>query len=258
MTTHYITVEIVGSVWVIKINLPKTGNKLTIACMEELATAFREADVSPDCKAIVLGAWGDDFCTGGALGDFRKKSSMEIRRFSTAFIALHSTIQSISKPVIAAICGAVEGGGFTLVEVCDLAVAAEDAHFAIPEILDGLAPMMSLTGAERMLPRKKVMELALLGRSLSALEAKNLGLVNSICEKDEVLGKAIAIAKELSNKNPTSIYLCKALYHDLISDTYISNLEKAALMLVTLLKSEDAQEVLDARDDGRLPVWKHN
>ena len=258
MFTELVTVEMIEDAWIIRINLPQTGNRLNIECMNELTNAFKEADLDPDCRAIILGAWGNDFCTGGDLGDFRKHSSMEIRKFSTAFISLHFTIQSLSKPVIAAVHGATEGGGFTLLEVCDFAVASDDSVFAIPEILHGLAPMMSLTGAARLLPRKRVMELAMLGRSITALEARSVGLINIVCDQDQVMDRAMAIAHEIAERNPTSIHLGKALYRDLINDNYTGNLEKAAMMLVVLLKSEDALETLDARDDGRPPVWKQN
>ncbi len=258
MSYHSIVLERTNPVWIIKLNSPENENKLTISGMQELTSVFKEAETSRSCKAVVLAAEGELFCGGGALGDFRQQDSMAIVEFSKSFIDLHTTIYALSKLVIAAVCGEVKGGGFNLVEVCDLAVAADNATFAIPEILAGLAPMLALVGVTQVYPRKKVMELALLGESIDAKEAQNIGLVNWVVKQEDVLASACQVAQRLAVKNPTSIKLCKKLYADLNLSAYTQHLEVAAPLLVTMLKSKDAQEALDAKEQQREPVWSNS
>lgn len=234
---------------------PGQENKLNIPCMTQLVRALRAAEADPSCRVVILTAKGPYFCNGGELGDFRRKSPLAIRDFGKAFIDLHTTIVTLTKPVIAAVQGNVMGGGFSLVEACDLAVVAEEAVFGVPEIKTGLAPMMALTGVARVFPRKRVLEMAYFGEGISAAEACQYGLVNRVCPRAQVMEEALALAAKIAEKNPTAIGLCKKLYSDIDNLDYKRQLETGLNMLVSLLKSEDAAEALTAREEGRPPVW---
>jgi enoyl-CoA hydratase/carnithine racemase len=253
---QYIEQEKVGSTLILIINREEQTNKLNIACMDEIVDALDQAEKDASCKAIILTAKGEYFCNGGELGDYRVKSPLEIREFGNAFIQLHTAITQCTKAVIAAVQGHALGGGFSLVEACDLAVAAEEATFAVPEITWGLAPMMALTGASRVLPRKEVMRLSLLGESISAEEAEKIGLINQVCTKEELMEQSLAYASKIADHNPTAIYTCKKLYYEADALSYQKQLETGLGMLITLLKSEDAMESLTAKEENRQPVWR--
>jgi enoyl-CoA hydratase/carnithine racemase len=239
------------------IHRPEVGNKLNIQCMEELTDALKAAEADRLCRAIIITGSGEYFCGGGELGDYRAQSSMQIREFGKSFIRLHLTITGLSKPVIAAVQGPALGGGFNLVEACDLAVASEEATFGVPEIHSGLAPMMALTGVSRSLHRKGVLELALFGEAITARRALEIGLVNLVCDKEKVLEKSMEYAKKLAQKNPTAVSLCKKLYGELDAAGYERQLECGLNMLVALLKSDDAREAFTAREENRSPQWKN-
>ncbi|MGE5607519.1 MAG: enoyl-CoA hydratase/isomerase family protein [Bacteroidota bacterium] len=256
MNGQSLSIEVIESTHFLTINRPESDNKLNIPFMTELVRVLKAAETDQSCRVVVLTASGKYFCNGGELGDFRIKSPLQIREFGEAFIDLHTAIHTLSKPVIAAIQGHVMGGGFSLVEACDLAVASEDALFGVPEIRSGLAPMMALTGVSRVFSRKKLMEMALLGEVISAAEAKQIGLVNRVCPKERVIDEALKIAGQLKMNNPTAIALCKKLYRDLDCLPYERQLEAGLSMLVVLLKSEDAAEALTANEEHRLPDWK--
>lgn len=241
---------------ILTLNRPEAGNKLNIQCMDALADALREAEADPGCGAVILTARGEVFCGGGELGDYRGKSAMEIRRFGGSFIKLHTTIVRLVKPVIAAVQGDALGGGMSLVEACDLAVASEEASFGVPEIKSGLAPMMALTGVRRLRARKGCLEMALLGESVSAARAQEIGLINWVCPQSEVLDLARAIAGRLAANNPTALALCKKLYAQADALPYERQLDAGLDTLVALLKSEDAAEALTAREEKRPPAWR--
>ena len=255
MTHQYVLREVRDNITIITINRPEIDNKLNIDCMDQIVSHLHDAQEDSRCKVVILTANGNTFCTGGELGDFRTKSPMEIRAFGDSFIKLHTTMVKLSKPVIAAVMGDALGGGFNLLEACDLAVVSKDAMFGVPEIKSGLAPMMALTGVSRVSSRKELMALSLFGDSIDAQRAKEIGLVNLIVEKDHVLDQAIEWAQKLAVSNPVSIELCKKLYAQLDGLCYASQLEKGLDILVALLKSDDAKEVLDAKEENRNPIW---
>ncbi|MGQ9779823.1 MAG: enoyl-CoA hydratase/isomerase family protein [Bacillota bacterium] len=252
---RHVIVEQKDRAAILKINRPEAGNRLNLSCLKELTAAFRAAEEAPEARAVVLTGGGENFSEGGDLGDFRRESPAEIRRFGAALVALHRAITESAKPVIAAVRGAANGGGLSLVEACDLAVATRDATFALPEIGSGLAPMISLAGPARLLPRKGVMEMALLGAPITAQRALEIGLINWICEGDDPMPLALSVAERLACANPTAVALCKRLYREMDARPYAERLRRGREMLVALLTSEDAREALTAREEGRLPRW---
>lgn len=256
MTSQTVQKEMRDRVAILALNRPEAGNKLNIEMMTALAEALRENEADPGCGAVILTARGEVFCGGGELGDYRQKSAVEIRRFGESFIRLHTAITRLTKPVIAAVQGDALGGGLSLVEACDLAVAADEASFGVPEIRTGLAPMMALTGVRRVRSRKGCLEMALLGESVSAARAQEIGLINWICPRSRVLDQALAIAGRLAAANPTAVALCKKLYAQGDALPYERQLEAGLDTLVALLKSEDAAEALTAREEKRPPVWR--
>lgn len=256
MQYEFILQQIMDKVYILTINRPEIKNKLNVPCMKELIQALKSAEEDRECSAIVLTGSGNYFCNGGELGDYRINSSVEILEYGNAFIKLHTTIIGLSKPVIAAVQGFAHGGGFSLVEACDFAVASEKVTFGVPEMHSGLAPMMALTGLAQVLSRKKVMELSLFGDPISAQNAVNIGLINEICKPEGVLPRAVEIAKHLSLNNPTAMSLCKKLYQSMDGLNYEKQMECGLNILISLLKSEDAKEALTAEEQKRTPVWK--
>lgn len=239
----------------VQINRPEIGNKLSIACMQELRTLFEQSAQDRGCRAIVLSGNSDWFCSGGELGDFRRKSILEIRAFGAAFIGLHLAMQNCAHPIIAAVEGKAFGGGCSLVEACDLAVAAEDAQFAVPEILDGLAPAMGFSGLFCNLPKKKAMAMGLLGEKLTAAQALEAGLVNQVVPRQCVLKAAGEMAAKFAGLTPTGVRLFKEMYADMGQRSYENRLKIGQGMMVSLFKSKDGMEALNSRDEKRSPVW---
>jgi enoyl-CoA hydratase/carnithine racemase len=247
--------EDIGTTRILTLNRTEAENKLNHDLLMALEAALAASDNDPGCRAVVLTAMGEVFCCGGELGDYRRQTADDIRRFGERFIAVHTGIARLNKPVIAAVQGDALGGGFSLVEACDLAVASERARFAVPEIKSGLAPMMALTGVRRVLTRKGCMELALLGEMVSAARAREIGLVNWVCAAEDVLPQALTVAETLSSANPTAVALCKQLLRRGDALNYEAQIGMSLTGLVALLKSADASEALTAREAGRAPIW---
>ncbi len=255
MKQNGVITEMSGSVCIIRIDRPETNNKLSIPCMSEVKRVLEEKAADAACRSVIIAGGDEFFCSGGELGDFRKKSPMEIKEFGAAFIRLHTAIVHFPKPVIAAVEGNAFGGGFSLVEACDLAVGAEDALFAIPEILGGLAPAMGLSGIFSQMTKKEVMAIGLMGETLTSEQVLKSGILNCVVLKQDVMDKAIEIGNFFEDKSPTAVKLFKELYTDMGMNDYENRLHMGQSMMVTLFKSVDGMEVLQAKEENRTPKW---
>lgn len=239
----------------VTLNRVKQDNKLSILCMKELTDVLENTRQDPTCRVVVLTGKGSYFCAGGELGDFRKKQTQDIRDFGEAFIKLHLTICNLDIPVIAAVQGHAFGGGLSLVEACDLAIGGKDILLAIPEILDGLAPAMGMSGIYAQMGKKKVMELGLLGHKMTAAEALDFGMLNEVVEPNRVWERALELAEQIAEFSPTSVRMFKELYRQMGFGTYGCRLEYGKGMMIALLKSQDGWEKLQAEEESRKPVW---
>ncbi len=255
MDYEEVLTEQIGGVCLIRINRPDCNNKLSIHCMKTMKRILEEKSNDTSCHSFVLAGGEDFFCSGGELGDFRIKDTLEIRDFGSAFINLHTAIKHCPKPVIAAVEGNAFGGGFSLVEACDLAVAADSALFAIPEILDGLAPAMGLSGIFSQMTKKEVMSLGLLGTKLTAQQVLEHGIINSVVSKKDVINYALGLGEFFRDKSPVAVRLFKELYSDMGFLDYERRLHLGEAMMITLFKSEEGMEVLQAKEEQREPKW---
>lgn len=246
-----------GGVYEIIMNRPNQENRLTNQSMQEIIEALDMASEDRNCYAVIFGAAGDVFCFGGGqLNDFRANTSMEILEFGKYFIRLHTAFGRCTKPVICAVEGEAIGGGFSLIDACDLAVCADDALISISEMAGGLAPAMGTSGLYQEMSKKTVMELGLLSRKLTAQEALDYGMLNRVVPKAQVMDEARKMAEEFKTKNPTSIAMFKEMYRQMGQYAYERRMESAQSLLVAMFKSPDGYEVLNAKDEGREPKWR--
>lgn len=244
--------ERVAIVW---LNKPENKNRLNRVMIDSLRSTVNSLDHHMGTGAVVLAARGDVFCAGGDMGDYTTMSVGEIREFWKSFIGLYIDMHEFTKPLIAAVDGPVEGGGFTLFDTVDLAVATPQATFSAPEVQVGLAPIIVTVAVGRCLGRRKAMELFLTGSALSAEEAMQLGLVNRLVPTGQAVAEAIALARSMCNHNPLAVSLCKRTYRSCFSRDYRDNLEHALDILISMLKSDDGLESAKARKERRMPTW---
>lgn len=256
MKYQYIQAGTEDGIGTITINRPEITNKLNNETMYEICHAIEEMERDPAAQVIILTAVGEYFCNGGELGDFRVKTPDEIRAFGMAFVTLHTRLQRSSRIVIAKVQGKVLGGGFSLMEACDLAIAADDVVFGVPEMRSGLAPMMCMVGLNRVVSRKRLMELSLTAEPVDAATALAWGMVNRICPREELDDEARKFARKFVGLNPTAVSYTKLMYRSIDGLDYQRQMERGQDLLVGLLKSPNMAEVLNAADEHRAPNWQ--
>jgi enoyl-CoA hydratase/carnithine racemase len=208
----------------ITINRPQVLNAIRPKTQMELVAAVRDFNEDPDVWVAVVSGTGDRaFCSGWDLNDANRDpegyEDYERRRVatrSTVFGHLSNMNsgdlpQEVWKPIIAAVRGQCLGGGFELALNCDFVVAAEDAHFGLPEVTHGWPPGSSHFTLPRKLPLNIAMELLLIGDPIDARRAYEVGLVNRVVPADKVAETADALARRLCQNAPLGVQAAKEL-----------------------------------------------
>lgn len=230
-------------------------NVLTNAMMRDLAATLRRAAADPVVRVIRLDAAGKAFSAGVDVGDHVGERLSEMM---DALGELFRAFAATPQPVVAVVQGAALGGGCELVLGCDLCVAGERATFGQPEILLGVFAPPATVLLPRIVGTRVAAELLLGGQTISAAEAKRVGLVNAVFPDDRLETEAEAwIGRLLRTSGAALRHAKRALRvaEDLPADR--AHAELSRLYLSELMATEDAHEGLASFLEKRPPSWKH-
>ena len=206
-----------GAVRVLTLNRPEKRNALNTALTQALLDALRAADADESVACVVLTGAGPGFCAGADLAEFKdltpdNRHLVEARAELT--MQLHLAFPKLAKPVVTAINGAAMGGGAGLAIAGDLAVMAEDATLGYPETRHGIVAAIVMANLVRQAGRKAAFELVALGEPVSARRALELGLVNRVVAKAQLMDEALALAGKLAAVSRPAMRLTKQLFHE--------------------------------------------
>ncbi len=259
-----ILVDRKGGVLTLTLNRPEVLNALNSELAEAFGEATEQAENDAAVRCVVLKGAGKHFCAGGDINSFAPALEMtpdERRAMFRKFIhAVHPgivTLQRMPKPVIASVCGAAAGFGFSLAAACDLTIAADNAVFTLAYSLLGTSPDGSSTySLPRLVGKKKAMEIALLGDRFDANEALRLGIVNWVVAEAELEAETAKLAERLAS-GPTVAYgNAKALINQSMSSTMVEQLEAEVEAFADSAASEDFPEGVAAFLEKRKAEFK--
>jgi enoyl-CoA hydratase/carnithine racemase len=185
MGFQHLLVKRDDTITTITLNQPERRNALSLDVLLELTAAFREAGDS-DARGVILAANGPVFSSGHNYGDMKDASLAETRHIFRVCTEMMDSIQAIPQPVCAKVHALATAAGCQMVATCDLAVASEDASFAIPGGKGGLFCHTPLVALGRNVGRKRALELALTGDPIDAHTAADWGLVNKVVPADQL------------------------------------------------------------------------
>lgn len=191
-------------------NRPKKKNALSRELMFKLVDAIKEVRDNDNIHCIVLDHAGDSFCAGQDLQDLRsdwhgkKRARWNDHTGSTMSIAL--LLRGARQITIASVRGYCLGGGLVLMNACDMAFAATDAKFGMPEIIRGsygrsATPTLFHAG----IPTKLAFYIQVSGRNLTGVEAARIGLVTAAVDKSELADHVWQLASEIGSRNPVAL-----------------------------------------------------
>ncbi|MFZ5631440.1 MAG: enoyl-CoA hydratase/isomerase family protein [Bacillota bacterium] len=259
MEYEQVSVEQEGRVRVVFMNRPEKRNALSEKMTSELITALGEADADPDVGAVVLTGKGDAFCAGADLADFAQmasKTAPVMHREGMASTELFKMGLKMTKPLIAAVNGHAMGGGCGLVAMCHLAAASEKAKFGTPEIRVGIFPFVIFPLLIRSVGPRRALEMALAGESLSAAEAKEIGLISRVFPAGELYSGVIKLAAEMAGRSPLVLRLGLNAFNTAMDMEINKALDYLNTLRVIDFMSEDLKEGAMAFIQKRAPQWK--
>lgn len=245
-----------GHILIVTINRPERMNALHSGAHFELSAIFDEFEADPDqCVAILTGEGDRAFSAGNDLKWQAEGGTKD--RPDTGFGGI-TTRFNRTKPLIAAVNGIAMGGGFELALASDIIIAAENAIFALPEPLVGLAALAGgLHRLPRQIPMKQAMGMILTGRRVPAAEAYALGIVTEVVPEGEALTAAKKWAADIEKCSPLSIRasiesVMKGLDYASVEDAMNADYPAVERMR----NSEDYIEGPKAFSEKRPPNWK--
>ena len=162
------------------------------------------------------------------------------------------------KPFVAAVQGPALAAGCQLVATCDLAVAAEHATFATPGVNIGLFCSTPMVALSRNVPRKRAMEMLLLGEQLPADKAADYGLVNRVVPAAQVLAQAMAMAELIAAKPRATVAIGKEAFYRQLEMELTDAYDYAAGVMVENMMHAEAKEGIGAFLEKRSPDWKQS
>jgi len=247
-----VTLERDGHVLVITICRPEMRNAIDRATSEAIAQAMDELDGDNKLTVGILTGAGAHFCSGMDLKAFLRGERVELPGRGLAGIIETPP----RKPVIAAVEGYALAGGFEIALACDLMVAADNAQFGLPEVKRGLmAGSGGLMRLPERIPRQIAMQYALTGEMMSAVEARQWGLVNQLTAPGEALAAAKAMAHQIAANAPLSVQISKQVVAEAFHWPAHERWQRQNALLETIIHSKDAQEGARAFSEKRPPVW---
>ena len=185
MTYQHLLVKHEGPISTITLNRPEKRNALAVDVMLELTAALREVGAT-DALGLILAANGPVFSAGHNFGDMKGASLEDARHLFRVCTEMMDTLQDIPQPVCAKVHALATAAGCQLVASCDLAVASEDAAFAIPGGKGGLFCHTPLVAVARNMGRKRALEMAFTGDPIDARTAADWSLVNRVVPADQL------------------------------------------------------------------------
>lgn len=251
MTYKAMGFEMRDNVAWISFNRPDAMNAINAQATNEFYQIVNRISGDRKVRAVVLTGTGDRaFCAGGDVAEFADHADdlpSLVREMTGVLHVGISRLAWLPAPVIAAVNGVAAGAGLSFAACCDLAIAADTAKFTSAYTKIGLTPDGSSTFfLTRLLGRRRVMELYMTNRVLSAQEALEWGLVNSVVPAADLMSTVTKLATDLAN-GPTRAYAgIKKLVMMSPNDTLESQMERETRVIAEMAATKDASEGIAA------------
>jgi 2-(1,2-epoxy-1,2-dihydrophenyl)acetyl-CoA isomerase len=259
MAYETIQFEMQGPICLLTLNRPDRLNALTVQVAKDFNAAVSEA-LESGARVIVLTGAGRAFCAGGDLREMQEIAGREGRVeafFDEPLQILNESILLIRQtpvPFIAAVNGVASGGGCNLALACDLVIATESAKFNQAFIKIGLVPDC---GGTFMLPRlvglKRATELMFTGDLITATQAAEMGMINSVAADGELMSQVMAMAEKLAQAPTAAIGQIKKLLEASAVNDYGSQLDNERKAQIESGKTKDFTEGVQAFLEKRPP-----
>lgn len=241
----------------ITVNRPEKRNALDNPTWNEIREAFQWIRTHNDIQVVILtGAGGKSFASGADINTLQQRTALQMLYSGTQTVL--NEIESLSKPVIAAIDGFALGGGCELAMACDIRIATARSKFGLPEVNLGIIPGGGGTQRlQRLVGIGKAKELIFTGAIISAGQAEHIGLVNQVVESpEELLPAAEEMAASIQKKGPVAVSVAKIVINAGANTDLASGLLLERLAETVVFSTEDRMEGTTAFLEKRPATFK--
>lgn len=239
------------------LNRPEAFNSLSEAMLTAIKAELDAIAQDDSVKVVILAGAGKAFCAGHDLKEMRAAPSQDyyeglFKRCSEVMLG----IQSLPQVVIAQVEGVATAAGCQLVAMCDLAVAADSARFAVSGVNLGLFCSTPSVALSRNIGRKQAMYMLVTGEFISAADARDWGLINEVAAKESVAQTTEELAEKILKKPAPALRLGKRLFYEQIESNIARAYELAGQTMACNMMDETALEGVQAFIDKRAPSWQ--
>jgi len=238
---------------VVTLNRPERRNALTLELLSEVCAAIKAASDEPQQRIIILRGAGAAFCTGLDL----KEAADQTKAHATAEMVANTLI-AISQTrliTIAAVHGAAVAGGAGIMSACDFVVAAQRTKIGYPEVRRGLVAGLVMTFLRRQVGERNMRELLLGSELVDAERAKEIGLVNRVVSRDDLMSEALKFAESALQGAPDALVQTKRLIDELWWRSVKQDVDLALKYHMEARESGEAREGIAAFNEKRKPKW---
>jgi enoyl-CoA hydratase/carnithine racemase len=250
-----------GGILVLTLARPQSRNSLSQEMIAALQGLIDAASKDDGVRVVVIAAKGRVFSAGHDLKELTAhRADADGGRAFTRLLMhecskLMRSIVHCPKPVIAAVEGPATAAGCQLVATCDLAVASETATFATPGVNIGLFCSTPMVALSRNVPRKRAMEMLLMGEMLPAREAAEYGLINRVVPPGKALDEAVQLASIIASKPKATLAIGKEAFYRQVEMSLADAYDYAAGVMVENMMHAESKEGIGAFIDKRPPDW---
>jgi len=249
-----------GGVARLTLNRGSRYNPLSMEMIAALDAALAAIELDRNARVVVLAAEGKGFCAGHDLREMRAHTGDDawLNALFDACNRLMLRITELPQPVIARVHGIATAAGCQLVSMCDLAVAADTATFALPGVNIGVFCSTPAVGVSRNIGRKRAMEMLLTGDAISAGQAVDWGLVNRAVPAAHLDAAVQHYVDRITARSAKVIGLGKSTFYAQLEQGVRDAYDTAGRTMTCNLGFDDAAEGIDAFVGKRPPAWRES
>src|ERR1041385_1121819 len=238
---------------VVTLNRPERRNALTIELLTQLSAAIKVVAEQPQQRVLILRGAGAAFCTGLDL-----KEAADHTKAHAAAEVVANTLITLSQTrliTIGAVHGAAVAGGAGIMSACDFVLAAERTKIGYPEVRRGLVAGLVMTFLRRQVRERDIRELLFGSELIDAERAREMGLVNRVVPKHDLMTEATRFADSALQGAPGALDQTKKLIEELWSSSVKEDVDVALKYHMQARESAEAREGIAAFNEKRKPSW---
>jgi methylglutaconyl-CoA hydratase len=243
----------------VTLNRPDVHNAFDPEMVQALTFVLQDIARDDAVRAVVISGAGRSFCAGADIAHMRKSAKFtkaENQRNASESARMFHALYSLNKPTIAAVHGAVRGGGCGIVAACDIAIAARTATFRLSEVKIGIIPSMISPYVIAAMGERHARRYMLSGEEFDCAEAWRTGLVHDLVEEDHLATRVGEMLGQLYTSGPKAMHAVKQMIprsaHSLIGPDIV---RQTAEGIAEIRATTEAQEGLTAFLEKRKPSW---